>query len=135
MTANAPDHTAKRLRRDLQADDPAAHRRKQKYTKETSEARRIQLDELKQRRRRTRTEMLLDTVDVGPHRPAMPSDRQLLAEIRHIAMGSVMPSPTRFDHTKPVTWPNADEVCAALGMSWDEIAEELGLKTTRREAA
>jgi hypothetical protein len=103
---------------------------KRKYTKETSEARRHQLDELKQRRRRTRTEMLLDAAHAEPRRSVVPTRAQVVAEVQRQAMGGVMPKAKVFNFAKPALWPTAAEILIELGMTWAELADEAGLRAT-----
>lgn len=98
------DHIGRRLQRDLQEDESA------------------------ERRRRTRTEMLLETPDKAPRRPHSPTPAQLLAEIQRIAMGGVMPTADRYDYARSRSFPPADRVCQLLGIGWEAIAAELGLR-------
>lgn len=53
---------------------------------------------------------------------------ELVKEVRRISMGGVCPSPERFDYCKPAVWPKAAELCDALGVTWQDVAEDAGLR-------
>lgn len=66
-------------------------------------------------------------VALAPDERSTPTDRQIIAELRRIAMGNVAPSMARFDSCRPVTWPTAAQLCALTGMTWAELIAEAGL--------
>lgn len=106
-------------------------------TKETSEARRAQLGRLKEKRRIERnargpTRHAGSYVAIGQAEASEPSYVQVLTEIQRIAMGGVMPSEAVFDLARPATWPTANESCVLWGLSWEQLAEEAGLKWLRK---
>lgn len=99
-------------------------------TQANSESRRRQLDRLKLERRARRQA----NAGYRKPRPEEKSEitfRQLIEEIRRIAMAAVMPSQERFDFCKQATWPTAEEFCELFQVSWDELAREAGLQLYR----
>ena len=89
-------------------------------------SRRAQLEALKQRRRlareaREREQRLACKQEV--------TYAQLVAEIKRVAMGDVMPTMAVFDHARPATWETAQELCQRLSVDWDELAVEMKLRT------
>lgn len=101
-------------------------------TAATSDARRAQLERLKEQRRANRAvQSHARRVIEQTHKPFPVTLPRLIAEVQRIAMSKVMPRSSVFDHAKPATWPSAEELCAHFEMSWSDIATEAGLQMTR----
>lgn len=72
----------------------------------------------------------------GDHR-YFPTLNQMVAEVTRLAMGGVMPTMAVFNEARPATWSTAAAQILRLGLSWNELAHEAGLKSNmaaRKEA-
>lgn len=74
--------------------------------------------------------------DVGgkrgrPPKFVVPKRAQVIAQLKQIAMGGVMPKQPAYDMAKPANWPTARDSCIHLEASWRELADEAGLDPYR----
>lgn len=106
-----------------EADDLPRPRKRPPRTRRDTER-----DMLAQRRRRERFRKL----QAEPVEKPQITYVQLVAEVRRISMGGVMPTPQRFDECKYTHFGKAAELCDALGVTWQMVAEDAGLRMRGR---
>lgn len=73
----------------------------------------------------------MEAQGAGHHTPRgsyIPTEQELLAEIRRQAMGGVAPTVKAFDRARPATWATAQAHTLRLGKKWSELAEMAELK-------
>lgn len=62
----------------------------------------------------------------------LPTREELIAEVRRQAMGGVMPTMAAFNDARPANWATAQAHLTRLGLSWEQLTEESGLKPNPR---
>lgn len=66
-------------------------------------------------------------------RERKPTREMVIAELKRQAMAGVMPSQQAYDIAKPAVWAKAQATCLRLGVTWEQLAAEAGLRMARRK--
>jgi hypothetical protein len=69
----------------------------------------------------------------GRNGNVLPSLAEIIAEVRHQSMGGMMPSMAVFDEARPANWATASAHLVRLGLTWEGLANEAGLKMRPRK--
>lgn len=62
----------------------------------------------------------------------LPDKQMLVAEVKRLSMGGMMPTMAAFDDARPATWATAQAHLIRLGLTWETLADEAGLKLKPR---
>lgn len=72
------------------------------------------------------------TARVAPNGNHLPTVDEVVAQVRRIAMGGVMPTMAAFDASRPADWSTAQAHLLRLNLSWESLREIAELKPNPR---
>lgn len=59
----------------------------------------------------------------------------IIAELKHMAMGGIMPRMSTWDASKPISLPKSQAILNRYQKTWQQLAEMAGLRMDKKSAA